>query len=70
MCNDVFTNIMIKSDGSIIPAHGRCYNLTIGNLYENNIKEIWHGEVIKKFRSTLNKNGGLLTACSRCCSSF
>ena len=32
-CNDVFSNIMIKSDGSVIPAHGRCYNLTVGNLY-------------------------------------
>ena len=70
MCNDVFTNIMIKSDGSVIPAHGRCYNLTIGNIYENNLKEIWNGQIIKRFRSDLSKNGGLLPACSRCCSSF
>ncbi|WP_296381209.1 radical SAM protein [Winogradskyella sp.] len=70
MCNDVFTNMMVKSDGSVIPAHGRCYNLTIGNVHNNTLKDIWNGQIIKKFRSSLNKNGGLLPACSRCCSSF
>ena len=24
---------MIKSDGSTVPAHGRCYNLNLGNVY-------------------------------------
>jgi len=61
---------MIKSDGSVIPAHGRCYNLTIGNIYNDDLNKIWNGEIIKKFRLNLNKNGGLLPACSRCCSSF
>ncbi|WP_433991507.1 SPASM domain-containing protein [Kordia algicida OT-1] len=70
MCNDVFTNVMIKSDGSVIPAHGRCYNLELGNIYEENLKQIWNGRVLSKFRATLSKNGGLLPACSRCCSSF
>ena len=70
MCNDVFTNIMIKSDGSVIPAHGRCYNLELGNIYEENLKQIWNGRVLTKFRSDLSKNGGLLPACSRCCSAF
>jgi len=70
MCNDVFTNIMIKSDGSVIPAHGRCYNLTLGNLHEASLKEIWNSNILNKFRSDLNTNGGLLPACSRCCSAF
>lgn len=70
MCNDVFTNIMIKSDGSVIPAHGRCYNLTLGNLYESSLKEIWNSRILNKFRSDLMNNGGLLPACSRCCSAF
>lgn len=69
-CNDVFRNIMIKSDGSVIPAHGRCYNLTIGDLYEDNLKEIWNSEVISKFRSKLIQHNGLFPACSRCCSAF
>tara|TARA_R110002012_G_scaffold208631_5_gene378774 strand:+ start:1420 stop:2478 length:1059 start_codon:yes stop_codon:yes gene_type:complete len=70
MCNDVFTNIMIKSDGSAIPSHGRCYNLELGNIYNENLKQIWTGRVLKKFRTDLHKNRGLLPACSRCCSSF
>ena len=70
MCNDVFRNIMIKSDGSVIPAHGRCYNLTIGNLYDQNLKEIWHSAKLADFRKTLMDAGGLLPACSRCCSAF
>lgn len=69
-CNDVSRNIMIKSNGTIIPAHGRCYNLTIGNIYEKTIKEIWNSEIISKFRNDLNNSGGLFPACSRCCSAF
>ncbi|NRB84369.1 MAG: radical SAM protein [Winogradskyella sp.] len=70
MCNDIFSNIMIKSDGSVIPAHGRCYNIDIGNIYEKSLKDIWHGKIIKQFRSTVSRNGGFLPACSRCCSAF
>lgn len=70
MCNDVFTSIMIKSDGSVIPSHGRCYNLNIGNLYNDSLKEIWNSHILKKFRKDLMANGGLFPACSRCCSSF
>jgi MoaA/NifB/PqqE/SkfB family radical SAM enzyme len=69
-CNDVFSNIMIKSDGSVIPAHGRCYNLNIGNLYENELNTIWNASKFGDFRKTLVKAGGLLPACSRCCSAF
>lgn len=69
-CNDAFSNIMIKSNGDIIPAHGRCYNIPIGNLYSNNLKQIWKSSELSKFRKTLNDAGGLLPACSRCCSAF
>lgn len=69
-CNDVSRNIMIKSNGTVIPAHGRCYNLEIGNIYQENLKDIWNSKVISRFRSDLKKAGGLLPACSRCCSAF
>ncbi len=69
-CNDVSRNIMIKSDGSVIPAQGRCYNIKIGSLYEQNLKEIWNSNIISKLRMDLNQAGGLLPACSRCCSAF
>lgn len=69
-CNDVFTNLMIKTDGSVIPAHGRCYNVTMGNVYQNNLKEIWNSSVYGQFRSKIVEAGGQLPACSRCCSAF
>lgn len=70
VCNDVFSNIMIKSDGSVIPAHGRCYNVSMGNLNEKSLKEVWNSTELARFRKTLMKAGGLLPACSRCCSAF
>lgn len=69
-CTDIFNNIMIKSNGDVIPAHGRCYNLPIGNLYQQSLQTIWKGPAIAQFRSDLNKAGGLLPACARCCSAF
>lgn len=67
-CNDIFNNIMIKSDGSVIPAHGRCYNLYIGNIYKEDLEQIWQSSILKKIRKDLQKAGGLFPACSRCCS--
>lgn len=69
-CNDVFTNVMIKSDGSIIPSHGRCYNFSMGNIYDKPLKEIWNDSPYAKFRNELTKAGGLFPACNRCCSAF
>ena len=69
-CVDVNRNMMVKSDGSVIPAHGRCYNYPIGNVYESDLSAIWNSPGIRRFRSDLNKAGGLFPACSRCCSAF
>ena len=69
-CFDSFRNLMIKSDGSVIPSHGRCYKVNVGNIYQHTLKEIWDSGTLKKFRKTLIDAGGLLPACSRCCSAF
>jgi Fe-coproporphyrin III synthase len=69
-CLDIFSNMMIKSNGDVIPAHGRCFNLTIGNLYEQTLPQIWNSQIVSEFRTTVSRNGGLLPACARCCSSF
>ena len=69
-CNDAFRAMMIKSDGSVIPAHGRCYNLSVGNLHDNSLPEIWNSDVFGKFRRDLMHAGGLMPACARCCSAF
>lgn len=67
-CPDVFSNLMIKSDGSVIPAHGRCFNVSAGNIYHDELNKIWNAEVLRDLRKTLLENGGLLPACNRCCS--
>lgn len=67
-CFDVFNNLMIKSDGSVIPAHGRCYNVSVGNIYDADLPTIWNSNGMKKIRKTLLKEGGLMPACQRCCS--
>lgn len=69
-CADVFRNIMIKSDGTVIPAHGRCYNYTLGNLYESDLPSVWNSEASGRFRSDISRAGGLFPACTRCCSAF
>ncbi len=69
-CNDAFRNIMIKSDGSVIPSHGRYYNINLGNVYDSSISDIWNSTAAAIFRKDLIKAGGLLPACSRCCSAF
>jgi MoaA/NifB/PqqE/SkfB family radical SAM enzyme len=70
ICNDAFTALMVKTDGTVIPAHGRCYNVSMGSLYENNLKEIWMSSAYGQFRKDLMKAGGLFPACTRCCSAF
>lgn len=69
-CYDAFSTLMIKSNGDVIPAHGRCYNLKSGNMYEQSLPQIWNSSILAKFRKDLNDAGGLLPACSRCCSAF
>jgi radical SAM protein with 4Fe4S-binding SPASM domain len=70
ICGDAFENLMVKSDGTVIPSHSRCYKVTAGNLYENNLNELWNASPLVAFRKDLLKAGGLFPACSRCCSAF
>lgn len=69
-CGAVFNSVMIKSDGSAIPAHGRCYNMTIGDIYKEDLNDIWKSAKLKQLRGDLHKAGGLFQGCSRCCSAF
>ena len=69
-CMDVFNHLMIKSDGSVIPAHSRCYNVNAGNIYEQSIQEIWNSDAVIKLRKDLTHAGGLFPSCTRCCSGF
>jgi len=47
----------------------RCFNITFGNIYEENFSKIWNGEKMKNFRNYLLRSGAF-PACSRCCGVF
>jgi len=67
-CSAVFNSLMVKSDASVIPAHGRCFNLEVGSLHEQTLPEVWNSLTFSTFRKDLMKSGGLFDGCSRCCS--
>ncbi len=66
-CTDPWKMMMIKTDGAVIPAHGRCYNFPIGNIRTSPLPELWNNDRFRAFRQTLRGAGGTLPACSRCC---
>ncbi|MFQ5751524.1 MAG: SPASM domain-containing protein, partial [bacterium] len=66
-CTDPWRMMMIKTDGTVIPAHGRCYNFPVGKITETSLKDIWNSSRFMKFRTTLKEAGGTLPACARCC---
>jgi len=66
-CMDPWKMLMVRTDGSVIPAHGRCYNVPVGNVREEPLTEIWNSPRFRAFRRTLQQAGGTLPACARCC---
>jgi len=67
-CADVFENLLVKSDGTVIPAHSRCYPVVGGNLYEQDLPAIWNAPAFGRLRRDLQSTGALFPGCSRCCS--
>lgn len=47
----------------------RCFNITFGNIYDEQFSKIWNGEKMQNFRNDLLKSGSF-PACSRCCGVF
>ena len=66
-CTSPWEMMMIRTDGSVIPAQGRCFDYALGTVTETPLREIWHGPVFNHFRRILREGGGTLPACSRCC---
>lgn len=66
-CRDPWRMAMVRSDGTLLPAHGRCYHVPLGNVTQASLTELWNGPALRGFRRTLQGGGGTLPACSRCC---
>lgn len=69
-CNDINRIIMIDADGEAIPAHGRCFRFPVANIRDTSLRDIWNHAELAAARRVLNRAGGLLPACSRCCGGF
>lgn len=66
-CSNIENTLWVESDGEVYP----CSNFTdfsIGNIYRDNVTELWNNEKFLYFRDTLNK--GLLSICGRCCDMY
>jgi MoaA/NifB/PqqE/SkfB family radical SAM enzyme len=66
-CTDPFKMMMVNTDGTVIPAHSRCYNYPVGNIKDASLAQIWNNARYVAFRQVLYKAGGTLPACTRCC---
>lgn len=55
-CDHVLNTITVRADGSVVAC---CYDLTsqlvMGNILENPIKDIWHGQRYEKLRQSLRE---------------
>ena len=50
-CDRPFTFAYLAPDGEVWPCSWMHY--VMGNLYEQNLDEIWHGEAAQKARETI-----------------
>jgi MoaA/NifB/PqqE/SkfB family radical SAM enzyme len=66
-CTDPFKMMMINTDGTVIPAHSRCYNYPLGNVRDVSLADLWNNARYTAFRQVLYQAGGTLPACTRCC---
>jgi len=54
----------VTARGDVAPCH-IFYDLTMGNLHEQGIREIWNGEAFNRFRAFMQNH--LLPICPACC---
>ncbi|MBZ5587487.1 MAG: radical SAM protein [Acidobacteriia bacterium] len=66
-CTDPWRMMMVRTDGTVIPAHSRCYNVPLGTIRETTLSAMWNNVQALAFRRTLKAAGGTLPACARCC---
>lgn len=66
-CVDVWSALLVKADGRVVPGHSRCFPVEVGNLLREELPAIWNGSRLAAFRRDLGAEG-LFAGCSRCCS--
>ena len=59
ICNQPFTFLQLNPDGNVVVCYSWEYSLIAGNLYKENLIDIWNGKKINKFRREMLKNNSL-----------
>ncbi len=65
-CYYTYSSSFINEVGEVYPC--QFYQVSMGNIKENEFSEIWNNGKYKKFRNMIKKE--LLPGCSRCCKLF
>ncbi len=71
-CEAPYLLAQLQSNGDFVVA-ARCFDITLGNIFDSSFEEVWNGEKYKKIRKwTLGEEGvgELAPACKRCCGAF
>lgn len=64
-CIIPWVSVDIVANGDVAPCH-IFYDLVLGNLYENNIADIWNGEKYMRFRDYMESKK-FMSICPGCC---
>jgi len=62
-CLGISNRMDVMPSGNVVSCK-KFTEFTMGNLHENNMDEVWHGETFTKFRKTHNNE--LMPICSKC----
>jgi len=66
-CNMPFTRIAIRANGDVLPCcsfYG--YDIVVGNIYKNSIKEIWNSKLMNKLREDFKHKIYKVGRCKEC----
>lgn len=67
-CTAPWETLMVTPSGDVLP-ESRCFHIKMGNIYKQNLNEIWYGEKYKELRSYFYKHKSF-PVCTRCCAIF
>jgi radical SAM protein with 4Fe4S-binding SPASM domain len=65
-CVAPYLMIDIMPNGDVVTCRDYI-DVKVGNIQETPILDLWNNERFREFRTLLNKEGGTLPQCSRCC---
>lgn len=63
-CPFPYIEMEVSARGDVTPCHSM-YDFVLGNVYKENIRDIWNGENYKKYRAMMSDR--LLPICPTCC---